>query len=430
MNDDQGDRNEQASRERSKRGAVGRGTDQDLSLKVAMRRLLWRMGCSSRLDVRLRGYVAGPNRGPGWQEYTDLDVLGIGFTPAGQLHTTFADCRSTARAPIERMFWIRGVADFVDADDAYMVRAQPVPSATRTLSSRLGVGVLAPDDLAALDRTFPTELNLHDGPLSCLFNRDATAAHLNAYDNADRKLGKVLDYLNFDYWVYEPYRNLTQLIGHLSGVVKTLDPTNRQHRALFYDCAWHYTLAIAHAVAYARATRMGEIPTAIETYVAGGELALREKGNLARLLKRSGFPDIDDSIIQPPYIKLTVELITRFLVRPAEIVEVLRYAEYLAVSEVNRIGDTVGEALGKHVRPVAAKLLADVCGYLVTAAGLRPDFRAAARTRLVVDLTGGDPASPAENMQGSAKSDAEDLESDAEPTETQMKLGDKEQEIS
>ncbi|HEV2782868.1 MAG TPA: hypothetical protein VGX25_26055 [Actinophytocola sp.] len=227
--------------------------------------------------MRLRGYAAGQDRGPGWQEYTDLDVLGVGFTPAGQLHTTFADCRSTTRAPIERMFWIRGVADFVAANDAYMVRAQPVPGAARTLSSRLGVGVLAPDDLAALEGTFATAVNLTGGPLACLFDVETAAVHLNAYDNADRKLAKLLDYLNFDYWVYEPYRNLTQLVAHLTDVVAVLDPTNRQHRTLFYDCAWHYALAIAHAVAYARSTRMGDIPTALRTYIGGGELALREK---------------------------------------------------------------------------------------------------------------------------------------------------------
>ena len=46
------------------------------------------------------------------------------------------------------------------------------------------------------------------------------------------------------------------------------------------------------------------------------------------------------------------------------------------------------------VCPVAAKLLADICGFLVTTAGLRPDFRSLARDRLVVDLTGGLPSEP------------------------------------
>jgi hypothetical protein len=135
-----------------------------------------------------------------------------------------------------------------------MVRAQPVPGA-RTLSSRLSVGVLAPDDLTALEGTYATEVNLTDGPLACLFDITTAAVHLNAYDNADRKLAKLLDYLNFDYWVYEPYRNLTQLIVHLTEVVTVLDPTNRQHRTLFYDCAWHYALVVLIAEVANAATR-------------------------------------------------------------------------------------------------------------------------------------------------------------------------------
>ena len=77
----------------------GRAADHDLPLKVATRRLLWRMGCSTRLDVRLRGDIPTGPRGASFEEFTDLDVLGIGFTPAGQLHTTFADCRSSQKAP-------------------------------------------------------------------------------------------------------------------------------------------------------------------------------------------------------------------------------------------------------------------------------------------------------------------------------------------
>jgi hypothetical protein len=59
------------------------------------------------------------------------------------------------------------------------------------------------------------------------------------------------------------------------------------------------------------------------------------------------------------------------------------------VSEVNRVDCSVAQTFAGHVRPVAAKLAADVCGFLVTAAGLKPDFRGEARRRLVADLTGG-----------------------------------------
>lgn len=181
------------------------------------------MGCSTRLDVRLRTYVPARAGKAPVQDLTDLDVLGIGFTPAGQLHTTFADCRSTEGRALERMFWVRGVADFVDANDAFLVRAHDVPPAARTLASRLAIGVLTPGDFAAMEATFPTGLNLTDGPLGCLFNRDTAAAHLDAHNDADRKLRRLLDYLEFDYWIYDQRRNMTQLVAHLSELLRGID---------------------------------------------------------------------------------------------------------------------------------------------------------------------------------------------------------------
>lgn len=380
------------------RPLTGRGTDKDLMLKLAIRRLLWRMGCSTRLDVRLRAYVPPKAGKASAQDLTDLDVLGVGFTPAGQLHTTFADCRSSEARAMERMFWVRGVADFVGADDAFLVRAHDVPPAVRTLASRLAVGVLTPEDFSAMEATFPTDLKLVDGPLSCLFDQHAAATHLNAHDGADRRLRKLLNYLEFDYWIYEHHRNMTQLVAHLADVVPVLDPSIRGHRTLFYDCVWHYALASARAAAFVRSTRMGAVPIAVETYVGGGDMALREKAGLARALESAGWP-VSSSIVQPPYMQSLIELVNRYLIRPNDTADVLRYAEFLAVSEANRIDETVAAAFQENTRPVAAKLLADTCGFLVSAAGLRPEFRSHARERLVVDLTGGKGAVTAPTAQ-------------------------------
>ncbi|MEU3513315.1 hypothetical protein ABZ733_36835 [Streptomyces longwoodensis] len=283
------------------------------------------------------------------------------------------------------------MADFVEADDAYLVRANAVPSAARTLSSRLGVGILTPDDLASMVRVFPTELDLESGPLACMFDLHGVGAHLDSHSGLSRKLAPLVDYLDFDYWVYEPYRNLTQVVAHLSDAAGTLNPDDRVHRTLFYDCAWHYALAIVRALAFVRSTRMADVPAAVRIYAAGGELALREKNQMAKLLARNGF-DIDSGVVHPPYIDSLITLITRFLVHPSELADVLRYAEYLGVAEITRVPETVGQAFGASVRPVAAKLFADICSFLVTSAGLRPEFKSAARDRSVVDLTGGVPS--------------------------------------
>lgn len=365
-------------------------SERDLPLKVQMRRLFWSMGCSTSLDVKLRAYVSGDQRGSGWQEFTDLDVLAVGFSPGGQPQLTLADCKTVQRRAIERMFWVRGVADFFSADDAYLVRASAVPAAARALSTRLGVGVLDPDDYEALARTFVSDLDF-DGPLRCLFDMESVRRHTDNAAGLDRRLDGLIEFLRFDYWIYEPYRNLTQVVAHLAEAVQRLDPRNPRHLSLFFEAAWLYSYALAHAAHYVRSSRMADIPTAARTFVAGGELAIREKGQLAELLHRAGITVDKRAAVLPPYADLLTELLTRLLVRPTEMGEILRYAEFLATATLVNEPATVRTAFGdQNVRPIAAKLLADVCGFLVTAAGLGAKFRAEARARLVNDLTGGD----------------------------------------
>ena len=373
--------------------ALTEESERDLPLKVEMRRLFWSMGCSTRLDVKLRAYVAGDQRGPGWQEFTDLDVLAVGFSPGGQVHLTLADCKTSKRSAIERMFWVRGVADFFAANDAYLVRSQTVPAAARALSARLGVGVLDPGDYRALARTFPAELDLTNGPLHWLFDLETVRRQTNL-TGLDRKLDPLIEFIRYDYWIYEPYRNVTQVIAHLAEAALALDPRNRQHLSIFFEVAWLYAFALAQTVHRVRSTRMADVPTAVRTYVAGGELATREKAQLAELLHQLGITVNARTTVMPPYIDPLIELVNRLLVRPAELGEVLRYSEYLTTAALVGEQATVGAAFGAtKVRPIAAQLVTSICGFLVTAAGLRPEFRTEARERLVVDLTGGVPAS-------------------------------------
>uniref|UniRef100_UPI003F588B1F SDR family NAD(P)-dependent oxidoreductase n=1 Tax=Mycolicibacterium obuense TaxID=1807 RepID=UPI003F588B1F len=138
----------------------------DLGLKVASRRLLWRMGFTTRVDVPLRAFVppSASRRGARYETFTDLDVLGIAVAPGFALRSVISDCKTTQRGSTERMFWVRGVSDFFAADDAWMVRTGGVTAASRQLAARLGISVLEPTDLARLEEFHPvdlTQLGLH-----------------------------------------------------------------------------------------------------------------------------------------------------------------------------------------------------------------------------------------------------------------------------
>jgi hypothetical protein len=243
--------------------------------------------------------------------------------------------------------------------------------------------VLEPTDLANLEEFHPSDVALDDAPLALLFNESRVATAMKVFTTLDKKLETLVEYRQFDYWVYEEYRNLVQVVAHLANVSKHLDPSQPAHRALFVDCAWLYTLSLAHAARHVRAVHVSDIDTALQQYLFGGQMALQEKrrlaATLARLAPRGVARNGDDGVLPTWYTGLR-ELLTRHLRRPTVFGDELRYAEWVAEAQLAKESAHVAKAFGASFNPIAAKLLADVCGFLVTVAGLQPEFRTFART--------------------------------------------------
>ncbi|MCI4657133.1 hypothetical protein [Cryobacterium zhongshanensis] len=349
----------------------------DLGLKVNSRRLLWRMGFTTRVDVPLRTPVpsqVGRPKTSRFETFTDLDVLGIALVPGFALRKVISDCKTTQRGSTERMFWIRGVSDFFDADDAWMVRSKDVTAASRQLASRLGISVMEPADLSKLEGFHPTDLDLENGPLALLFDEAKVSTFAKVFTVLDKKLERLLAYRQFDYWVFDEYRNLQQVVAHLNYAQNVLDPNLPAHRALFIDCAWLYALSLAQAARHVRAVHVGEVDIALQQYLFGGQTGLLEKRKLAAVLERFAPGDATSGVLPGWYPQL-LELLVRHLRRPDAVIDELRYAEWVAEAQVAKEHASLADAFGSSFDPLPAKLLSDICGFLVTAAGLDPKFR-------------------------------------------------------
>lgn len=362
-------------------------TELDLGLKVGTRALLWTMGYSTRLDVVLRGDRRTQNGSKTAPEtFTDLDVLGVQVSPGYRLTTAIADCKSGKRdKPTARMFWARGVADLFGADHIYLVREHEVNDATRQLSSRLKITVLPTTDLAAMQSLHGPVLDSPTSPLNILFNRTAVAENLSAFTDLDRRLNPLLEYRDFDYWVYEHHRNLIQLVAHLEDAATRLDPTNPVHLALFLDLAWLYLVAVVRVTEHIRGAFLTEPDRGLQEYLFGGATALEEKRQTAAALQEIKPANAEAFTHLPRFYGHLRELVTRVLRRPTEIQDALRYAEVASALMAGRRRTTLKAAFADAFDPVAAKLVADVCGFLVASANLNPAFRTEARAYLLAE---------------------------------------------
>ena len=381
-------------------------SEKDIQLKADSRRLFWLMGFSTKIDVPLRALVpekrgAGDRGRSAVQAFTDLDVLGVHVSADLRVQTVLADCKTSTKGSTERMFWIRGVSDFFEADDAYMVRAGTVTAASRQLASRLRIAVLTPDDLSALLGHYGV-VNTPRA-VGFLFDADAIANYRRALTGLDQRLRALREYQEFDFWVYEDHRNIQQIVAHLSGAAKELDPANPIHQALFFESAWAMALSLARAVHHVRRSHVTEIDTSLREYLFGGQLGLREKQQLATVLRRAAGKDAadPDEGVLPPYFGALLELASRFLRRPLVTSTVLRYAEWSAEAHVARQVAPAADVFEDSFDDLAAKLLADVCGFLVTVARLDANFRTSARSILAPALLGSPQADAARDSTDS-----------------------------
>jgi hypothetical protein len=164
---------------------------------------------------------------------------------------------------------------------------------------------------------------------------------------------------------------------------------------LFLDLAWMYLLTLIHLTEHVRSAYLSEPDRGLQEYLFGGATALREKEQVAKLLRTVAPGDAEGLNHLPPYYSSLRELTIRLLRRPAQIQDALRYAEAATALAAGRIRVPLGKAFGAAYDPIPAKLVADICGFLVAAGDLHTEFRSQARAFLLGEPLHASPPPPA-----------------------------------
>lgn len=357
--------------------------DRDFPVKLAVRRLFWYEGLSTRLNVKLAAVVQrGQSRTrAATEEYTDIDVLGVGMTPGYQVLLKVADCKSVGKRIAERLFWLQGVKVLFQANTCYLVRPSEVSASSRQLATRLDIVIVSGKDLTALQE-FSRESGGDSGSQHPFFDGSAYLAFEKTLASIDSRLGPLQKYRSTYYWILEPRRNLQQLVTYLSDFKQQLYADNKSHFALFLDYVWLYCFALLKTVEGVVKSSAGDVDHALKQFLFGDELGLKEREAVVRHLRElrkmlegdqaSSARDIFS--VLPSYYPSLRELVTRFVRKPRAGSEALRCSEWL-----NLAGFAASQSPGVErisANPVAAKLLNDVASFLVEASQLHPEFSA------------------------------------------------------
>lgn len=353
-------------------------SEKDLGQKVAARRLLWRMGYSTRVDVVLRAAILSNSKNPSPESYTDMDVFGVAITPSGEVQTCVVDCKTGGSSIVSRMFWVRGLVEFFGAHSAYMIRDRAITPDANHLAARLGITALTERNLVKLEEMLVTNVPLTSQPLASLFDERSVESAMKKYTTADKKLKPLLEYRQFGYWVDPDHRSLVALPDTLLAVRKHLDTRNPQHFSLVLDCAWLYLLSLARCIGALRNTHISDLRYGLREYLAGGATMLKQQEEIAELLRAlqdSGqIPSGTKVNVDPRFFDDLLELVTRLMRRGTSLNDSLRLLEFQSASAIHGMRQTSASAFGTSFDSTAAKLAADIVRFLVDSGGLSPAF--------------------------------------------------------
>jgi hypothetical protein len=343
-----------------------------------MRRIFWAMGASTRIDVKLSALVArAASKGrSNAEEWTDLDVLAVEYTPLSGLTLAVADCKTLRGRVTERVFWLRGVADLFGAHAGYLTREEALPPSSRQLALRLGLTALDPMDRKLLLDELP-ESRL---PVQGTFlTEEAFGRWQSLLAGAPKAIERLERFRRTGYWIVPRHRNLTYVVSQLQGARASFVPAQRWALAILADVAWLYLLAMLAALDDMIRLHLADRNAGLRQVVVGTEQEAREKERLGQQLARlfAALPTKSDAVppveLLPPYFEDLSDLFGRLSRRRSEATDALRVLEFFGTETVAGRGVTWADAFPSG-GPYAPKLASDVIRFLISSAGLHADF--------------------------------------------------------
>jgi hypothetical protein len=347
-------------------------TTRDIGQKLEMRRVLSAFGASTRLEVKLGALIRGQRSRADREEWTDVDVLAVDYSPFSGLTVAIADCKTSRGRVAERIFWLRGVMDLIQARQAYLVRDEEMSPSARQLALRLGISALSPADRAALVKEAGVDTS--NSRVPAFLTAEGVDRHSALLRSAPKELDRLMQYRETGFWLAPGHRALTSMPAAIRSAREHLRPDRPWALPLIADLSWLYLFACTRALVDVATLHLGEPSDGLAHVVIGDERERRDKEFLASQLKRvfaavpkrSGpMPSVD---VVPPFYEDLSDLMLRLMRRRALAVQGLRALEFATVEAAQpRASRSITPT---DVDAFAWKLASDTVRFLVRASSL------------------------------------------------------------
>ena len=349
----------------------------DFKLKIRLNNIFWSLGCYTRLEVKLAEYSL-QEKIP--MELTDLDVLGIRILPDLSIDYLIADCTSNKdviRSPIQRVFWLKGVMEFLGASKGYLSLGtnNPVLGSQRIVGHRLGVTILNEENLANLEKRvvssgFPQLKS--SKPESWLYFE-------NNITNLSKEIVPLLNFRKHNYWINPSYQNLHALISLVTKHNKLFNETNRLQKALILDLLTLFTLSVLQMSAYVFRVNPESPRIELRSYFYGGYDKMKRRQDIAENIKklmattrRQGTLFNETLKLDPDYLPNLFDIAFRLLNKPFDSSQIPRYLQVILFEKILYKGENADgmKYLETSFSDITKKLTRDIVKFFRDSTGI------------------------------------------------------------
>ncbi|PEV71262.1 hypothetical protein [Bacillus thuringiensis] len=355
--------------------------EHDKELKILFKKVFWKMGHYSRIDVKLGsfGEPEGKNK-EDIMELTDADVLGLFFDNDFRISYSTVECKNGKNISIPRLlFWIKGVMEFLGQDTkGYLTLGTvEIPPHIREIANRLDISLIDKKNLKGYIALYnPDDLNGN------MFNFDAIQYVQNVKGG---NLTELNNYRKYHYWISRHNTNILNIISLLKKHSTVLQANNKDHQIVATDLVTLFTISLFDLCSYVIKTNLTNPTDTTIAYLYDGIFNLKRYNKVISLMGSilektvDNYEDVKSMLtVVPEYYNDLIELVVRLLRRPNESKGILRYLDIIMYEGVypnktnkKSVLQFNGEENFNHY---TYKLLTDIYDFIVKHTGINYDL--------------------------------------------------------
>lgn len=350
--------------------------DKDFKQKIKMQKIFWSMGMWSRINIPIVIYEDDNQRGKMKKHYiTDIDVYCESIQKDFSVNKSIADCKSGSNVKIfERLFWLRGIKEYLGASQAYLVK--------RNISSKAKIFMPKLDIIGADNGTLSEFEKIYHTKSVPLYSEEYYTELDKIIQEYENEYKKIYDYLVTRYWFTETNVSMKVLLTMLEkrDFYKTLDKNNRSHRFLLMEVCIMFARTVLDCCHYVMTRDIISLEQSIKEYIHGGVDDFNLKMNMVREINNELKELLSDIqlgnkvLIEPPYFKELVKLVAIILGETNNMKDILRYMEIMQHEIVLGEKFDYNQCLGSDYSSIGHKLSKDIVLFYLKENNIKTNF--------------------------------------------------------